>query len=83
MTSATTGGLATLACLLRSPRFHGQVIIGVIGLSALAGLARETGSRLRTPGRRGQGEEAVVTCHPIPGDRSGSARCAARSRTSR
>jgi|CZKT01.1.fsa_nt_gi hypothetical protein len=41
MTSATTGGLATLACLLRSPRFHGQVIIGVIGLSALAGLARE------------------------------------------
>ena len=31
----------------------------------------------------GQGEEAVVTYHPIHGDRSGSPRCAARSRTSR
>jgi hypothetical protein len=37
-------GLATFTCLLRSRRFHGQVIIGVIVVVALAGLARETRS---------------------------------------
>jgi hypothetical protein len=47
MTSATTGGQATSARLLRSHLFHGQVIIGVIGLSALAGLARENQARAR------------------------------------
>ncbi len=34
-------GLATLAHILRSRRFHVQVIIGVIGLGALASIARE------------------------------------------
>jgi hypothetical protein len=45
MTSATTGGQATLARLLPSRHVHGQVIIGVIRLSALAGLARENQDR--------------------------------------
>jgi hypothetical protein len=35
-------GLATLARCVRSRRFHGQVITGIIGLAALAGIARET-----------------------------------------
>ncbi len=47
MTSAATGGLATLARLLRSRHSHRQVIIGVIGLSALAGFAREDQARAR------------------------------------
>ena len=34
-------GLATLAHVLRSRRFHVQVIIGVIGLAALVRIARE------------------------------------------
>jgi hypothetical protein len=84
MTSVATGGLATPARLLRSRRVHGQVIIGVIGLSALAGLCPgKPGSRRCTPGRLGQGGAAVVICYPISGDRSGSPRYAARSRTSR
>jgi hypothetical protein len=47
MTPATTGGLATLARLRRSRHVHEQVIIGVIGPSALAGLARENQARAR------------------------------------
>jgi hypothetical protein len=47
MTPATTNGLATLARLWRSRHVHEQVIIGVIGLSALAGLARENQARAR------------------------------------
>jgi hypothetical protein len=49
MTSAATDGSATLARLLRSRHFPGQAIIGVIGLSALAGLARgnQAGARAR------------------------------------
>ena len=55
MTSAATGGQATLARLPRSRHVHGQVIIGVLGLSALAGLCPgKPGSRPRTPGRLGQ-----------------------------
>jgi hypothetical protein len=34
-------GLATVAHVLRSRRFHVQVIIGVIGLGALVRIARE------------------------------------------
>jgi hypothetical protein len=45
MTSATTGGQATSARLLRSRHVRGQVIIGVIGLSALAALTRENQAR--------------------------------------
>jgi hypothetical protein len=52
MTSATIGGQATPARLRRSRHFHGQLIIGLIGLSALAGLCPgKPGSRPRTPGR--------------------------------
>jgi hypothetical protein len=47
MTSATTDGLARLARLLRNRHFHEQVSIGVIGLSALAGVARENQARGR------------------------------------
>ncbi len=55
MTSATIGGQATPARLRRSRHFHGQVIIGVIGLSALAGLCPgKPGSRPRMPGRLGR-----------------------------
>ena len=39
-------GLATLVHVLRSRRFHEQVIIGVIGLAALASLGRETQARV-------------------------------------
>jgi hypothetical protein len=47
MTSATTGGLATSARLLRSRHVRGQVVIGVVGLSALAGVARGNLARAR------------------------------------
>ena len=47
MTPATTNGLATLARLRRSRHVHEQVIIGVIGLNALAGLARGNQARAR------------------------------------
>ena len=47
MTSVATGGLATPARLLRSRGVHGQVIIGVIGLSALAGLCPGNQARAR------------------------------------
>jgi len=47
MTSVATGGLATLARLLRSRHVHGQVIIGAIGLSALAGLCPGNQARPR------------------------------------
>jgi hypothetical protein len=47
MTSATIGGQARPARLLRSRHVHGQVIIGVIGLSALAGLCPGNQARAR------------------------------------
>lgn len=84
MTPAATDGLATPACLLRSRHVHGQVLIDVMGLSALAGVCPGNQARAPgAPGRLGQGEAGVVICHPVPGDRSGSPRHTARSRTLR
>jgi hypothetical protein len=58
------------------------LIIGIIGLAGLASLGRKIrpAPRAQPPGTGG---EAVVTYHPIHGDRSGSPHRAARSRTSR
>jgi hypothetical protein len=38
-------GLAALVHVLRSRRFHQRMIIGVIGLAAVASLGRETQAR--------------------------------------
>jgi hypothetical protein len=40
-------GLAALTRLLRDPRFHGRVIVSVVGLAALASLARENQARVK------------------------------------
>lgn len=40
-------GLAGVASLLRSPKFHESVIVGVIGLASLARAARENQARTR------------------------------------
>lgn len=44
-----TVGLGVVAHVLRSPRFHELVIVGVIGLAAVAGLSRE--NQVRTLAR--------------------------------
>jgi hypothetical protein len=60
MTSATIGGLATSACLLRSRYVRGQVVIGGVGLSALAGVAR--GNLARARARLAAPEVAAGSC---------------------
>jgi hypothetical protein len=64
-------GLATLAHVLRSHRFHVQVILGVIALGALARIARENQAAALT--RLAAWDKA----------RSAAPRRAARSRPSR
>jgi hypothetical protein len=45
----TAVAMAAGASLQRSRRFHEQVIIGAIGVAALAGLSREPGSAFARP----------------------------------